>query len=129
MNKNILVLLGFAMIGWILCGATMGIGMSVTSIENALLIHAIAAPCFFIIVSLIYFSRFHYLSPIKTALVFLAFVIGMDFFVVALLINKSLDMFGSLLGTWIPFMLIFLSTWITGEFVNKSQRQVKRQDG
>lgn len=107
----------------------MGIGMAVTSIENALLIHAVAAPCFFFIVSLIYFSRFHYLSPIKTALAFLALVIGMDFFVVALLINKSLDMFGSLLGTWIPFILIFLSTWITGEFVNKSHRQNKRQDG
>jgi hypothetical protein len=41
-------------------------------------------------------------------------VIAADFFVVALLINRSLEMFASLLGTWIPFALIFTSTYVTG---------------
>jgi hypothetical protein len=40
-----------------------------------------------------------------TALVFVSFVIIIDFLVVALLINRSLEMFNSLLGTWIPFAL------------------------
>jgi hypothetical protein len=126
MNKNILILIGHAFAGWMLCAATMGIGMAITTIDNALLIHAIAAPCFFTGISLLYFSRFKFLSPIKTALVFLGFVIGMDFFVVALLINKSLDMFTSLLGTWIPFLLIFLSTWATGELVNTSRKRISQ---
>jgi hypothetical protein len=39
-----------------------------------------------------------------------------DFFVVALLVNKSLEMFASLLGTSIPLGLIFASTYITGFF-------------
>ena len=42
------------------------------------------------------------------------FVILADFFVVGLLINRSLEMFTSIVGTWLPFTLIFLSTWITG---------------
>lgn len=103
-----------AFVGWALCFATMGIGMATTSLENALVIHAIGAPIFFAIVSLIYFKRFNYTTPLQTAIIFVGFVITVDFFVVALLINKSLDMFASLLGTWIPFALIFTSTYLTG---------------
>jgi hypothetical protein len=43
----------------------------------------------------------------------------MDFFVVATLILRSFEMFTSLLGTWIPFTLIFTSTWLTGIFVRE----------
>jgi hypothetical protein len=41
----------------------------------------------------------------------------MDFFIVAMLINKSFEMFTSLLGTWIPFALIFISTYLTGNVI------------
>jgi hypothetical protein len=46
----------------------------------------------------------------------------LDFFVVALMVLHSLDMFASLLGTWIPFALIFISTWLTGLFTIRSFR-------
>jgi hypothetical protein len=36
-----------------------------------------------------------------------------------LLIENSFDMFKSPLGTWIPLMLIFLSTFITGLVMKK----------
>jgi len=58
-------------------------------------------------------------TPLQTAIVFITFVFGMDFFVVALLINRSLEMFTSLLGTWLPFVLIFTSTWLTGTLTKK----------
>jgi hypothetical protein len=48
--------------------------------------------------------------------VFLAFAILMDFFVIALLVQKSFAMFASVLGTWIPFALIFASTYVTGYY-------------
>jgi len=115
--KKIIIVLIHAFVGWMLCAATMGIGMSVTSLNNALMIHAIAAPIFFAGVSLVYFRKFNYTTPLQTALTFIAFVIGMDFFLVAILINRSFEMFTSLLGTWIPFALIFLSTYLTGLFV------------
>jgi hypothetical protein len=35
-------------------------------------------------------------------------------FVVALLIERSFKMFESIVGTWPPFLLIFISTWWTG---------------
>ena len=101
---------------WALCFATIGIGRSVSTLQNALIAHAIAAPLIAIGVSSVYFRRFAYTSPMQTALMFTAFIVLMDFFVVALGINHSLDMFASPLGTWIPFTSIFLAIWLTGLF-------------
>jgi hypothetical protein len=111
-----------AFVGWALCTATMVIGMATMSIENALIAHAIGAPIFFAAVSLIYFRRFNYTTPLQTALIFVGFVIVVDFFLVALVINRSMEMFASLLGTWIPFALIFTSTYLTGLVTAKSPR-------
>ena len=120
--KKIATLLVHAFIGWAFCAATMGIGMATTSLQNTLIIHAIGAPIFFMIVSLIYFKNFGYTSPLQTAIAFVGFVMAVDFFVVALLINRSLDMFASVLGTWLPFALIFTSTYLTGLYVVKTAR-------
>jgi hypothetical protein len=120
-TRKIIILLAHAFVGWALCFAAMGVGLAVTTLDRALTIHAVAAPIIFGIVALVYFTRFHYTSPVQTALVFVGFVISADFFIVALLINQSLEMFASLLGTWIPFALIFLSTVAVGWGVKKTQ--------
>ena len=112
--KKLVIILAHAFVGWVLCAATMGIGMAITAEQNALIIHAIGAPVFFAVVSLVYFKKFNYTTPLRTAIIFVSFVIAVDFLVVALLFLKSLKMFASLLGTWIPFALIFASTWMTG---------------
>lgn len=112
--KPVLITLVHALAGWALCGATMALGMASTSISRALVFHAIAAPVIFFIVSWVYFTRFRYWPPLQTAAIFVTFVIAMDFFVVALLIQKNFEMFRSFLGTWLPFLLIFLSSWLTG---------------
>ncbi len=117
--KKVGIILVHVFAGWALCAATMGIGMAVTSVENALIVHAIAAPIIFILISLIYFKKFNFTTPLQTALVFVAFIIAMDLFVVALLIQRSFIMFTSILGTWIPFALIFLSTYLTGLYMTK----------
>ena len=96
--------------------ATIGVGMAVTTVENAIITHAIFTTIIAVIVSLIYYSKFNYTTTLQTATVFVAFIIIVDFFVVALLMNKSLEMFMSPLGTWIPFMLIFVATYLTRIF-------------
>ena len=113
-----------AFLGWTLCAATMGIGLATMPLQHALIIHAIGAPIFFALVSLIYFKKFNYTTPLETALMFVGLVIALDFFVVALFINRSLEMFASLLGTWIPFALIFSSTYVTGVY---RERNLKRK--
>ena len=117
------IILAHAFVGWALCFATIGIGMAVTSQNNALIIHAIGAPIFFAIISFFYYLKFGYPRPIQTALIFIAFVMAMDFFLVGLVILRNLDMFTSLLGTWIPFTLIFLSTYLTGLIVTRKNER------
>ena len=118
--QKIIIVLVHAFIGWTLCAATMGIGMAITTLKNALIIHAIGAPIFFTTISLIYYQKFNYTTPLQTSMIFVGFVITVDFFVVALLINQSLEMFASLLGTWIPFVLIFALTYVTGLIVQRN---------
>jgi len=120
--KKLVIIFVHAFIGWVLCAATMGIGMATMTLESTLIVHAIGAPIFFAVVSLIFFRKFNYTTPLQTAMIFVGFVIAVDFLVVALLINRSLEMFVSLLGTWIPFGLIFASTYLTGVSVLKNAK-------
>jgi hypothetical protein len=120
--KEISIIGIHAFVGWMLCTATMAISMATTTIENALIIHAVGAPIFYTTISLFYFNKFNYTSPLRTALIFVGFVIVMDFFVVAMLVLGSFEMFFSLLGTWIPFTLIFLSTYLTGLYTLRNKK-------
>jgi len=114
-----LTVLAHALVVQALCWATMGIGRAVTSMETTLIIHLIGAPIFAFVVSAFYFKRFNYTTPLQTAAVFISVILFLDFFVVALMIEKSLEMFASPIGTWIPFTLIFVSTYLTGVYAGK----------
>jgi len=115
-TKQLIIPIFLGLIGWALCGAIMFIGMAATDIQTTLIVHAIGAPIIFMLITWFYYKRVNYTTPIQTALLFICVVIFMDFFLVALVINKSLDMFQSPIGTWIPFGLIFLATYLTGRF-------------
>lgn len=117
--RESLVILAHAFAGWALCFATIGIGFAVTTQQNALILHAIGAPIYFFAVSMIYFKWFAFTAPLETAVLFTGFVMVVDFSLVALVILRSLVMFTSPLGTWIPFALIFASTWLTGLMVTR----------
>ena len=111
------IILAHAFVAWAICGAIVGIGMAVTTEFNALVAHAVAAPLFFALTTLVYYRYFGFTSPLQTAVIFLAVVIFLDVTIVALLIEKSFAMFSSFLGTWLTFILIFGATWLTGLLV------------
>ena len=112
--KKVLVATAHGMTGWALCGAVMGVAMHVTTLHRALVFHAAAAPLIFAAISSFYFRLPSPLPPLHAAIVFLATVAALDFFVVALAIEHGFTMFASILGVWIPFLLIFVSSWLTG---------------
>jgi hypothetical protein len=114
-----IIILVHSLVLWALCGAVMFLGMELLSMKAALIIHFIAAPVISSLISLIYFKNFSYTTPLQTAIIFVSVVILMDFFVVALLIEKSFEMFASVIGTWGPFTLIFLAAYLTGIAVKK----------
>jgi len=113
-TKRISIILAHGLLIWILCGATIGIGRSIFTMQTTLIVHAIGAPVFAFLVSLLYFKKFRYTSPFQTAFSFLVFVMAMDAFLVAPVFEKSFAMFRSVLGAWIPFGLIFFATFFTG---------------
>ena len=116
-GSQIAVTIARALAGWALCGATLGIGLAATTLSRSLIIHAAAAPVIFGIVSFFYFRYFAYRTPLATALIFVGVVVAMDFFVAALLIQHNLAVVRSILGTWLPFALIFAATYATGRIV------------
>jgi hypothetical protein len=98
----------------------MGIGIAATGLHSALIIHAVAAPIIFTNISALYFARFGYTRPLTTAIAFVAIVLFLDATVVAMMLQRSFEMFTSFAGTWLPFALIFGSTYITGLLVRPS---------
>ena len=117
--KRYAVVFAFALLAQMLCWGIMIIGQMVTSLKNTLIAHAIGAPIIAIVVSSIYYKKFNYTTPLQTAIAFISVVIAMDFFIVALVIEKSFEMFASPIGTWIPISSIFLATYLTGLFATK----------
>ena len=115
----------FGLIGQMGCWGLMIGGQAITTLDNALIIHAVGAPFVFALVSFIYFKKLNHTTPLITAICFAAIVILMDFFIVALLINQSFDMFLSPIGTWIPFALIFASTYLTGSLLRSDLKGTK----
>jgi hypothetical protein len=113
------IILGHAFVGWAFCAAIMGVGLAITSVQTTLIAHAIGGPLGFAVISLFYFKKYNYATPLRTAIIFVGFVIFVDIFIVALAIEKSFQMFANLLGTWIPFALIFVATYLSGLYIRK----------
>ncbi len=61
---KIIIVLTHSLIVWALCGATIVIGRSVMSMELILIIHAVGAPIFAALVSLFYYRKYNYTTPL-----------------------------------------------------------------
>jgi len=112
------VILAHAVVGWAYCGAIIGVGRHFLSVQTTLVLHAIGAPIGFALISLFYYRRYAFTSPLQTAAAFLGVVVALDLFLVAPVFERSYAMFSSVLGTWIPFALIFAATFLTGRFIS-----------
>jgi len=117
-------LLAHGLVGWALCAAAMAALLSLVGLNWALALHAILAPAFFVSVARRYFRARGARDPLPTAVAWTAVVVLLDLVLVAGVIQRSLEMFTSVVGTWLPFGLIFLATWVTGEvmYVTAPQR-------
>jgi len=120
MLKKILILALFGLIGWGICGGIINVGRSLTTVETTLIIHAIAVPIVFGILSFFYHRFFHYTQPIQTGLIFMIMAMVLDAGIIAPFAEKSFVMFTSILGTWIPFALIFIATYLVGLLVDQA---------
>jgi len=105
-------LIGRALVSWVACGSTVAVGRQLVSMEATLLIHALVAPISFGLLTWHYFKWHPGSSPAVTSVTMLAVVAGFDALVVAPFLEHSCGMFGSLLGTWVPFVSIFVTSYV-----------------
>ncbi len=127
MLKKIIVIAIFALIGWGICGAMINIGRSTIGMDATLIVHAIAVPIVFGALSFLYHRYFHYTRPALTGLIFMLSAMLLDGGIIAPFAEKSFAMFASILGSWIPFGLIFLATYLVGRLtlqIMPAQRKV-----
>jgi menaquinone-dependent protoporphyrinogen oxidase len=115
---SLLRLAAHAVAGWAACGLLMAGLLEVGSLVLALWLHALLAPLIFVAVAWHYFRLPGAREARFTAIAFTAIVALLDLVVVAGLGLRSPAMFGSLGGTWVPLLLIFLATWATGEMAS-----------
>ncbi|MDP6805385.1 MAG: hypothetical protein QF902_08650 [Rhodospirillales bacterium] len=108
---DLLVLFLIALPPWAACGATMVIGMAKTTLNLTLALHAVVAVVGFGAASYLYFHwTASAVTPLQAATVLTAVVVILDVFVVAMLFQRSFEMFRSFAGTWLPFALIFAAS-------------------
>ena len=101
--------------------------MAVASVPTALVVHALGAPVIFAAVTAHLFLRHGQRPPPVVATFFTAFVVTLDALIVAWLIQESFEMFSSMLGTWIPFALIFASVFATASLLEGRLRARARR--
>jgi hypothetical protein len=110
-----------ALIGWAICGATIGIGRMFLTTPTTLTVHAIVAPLAFGALTWHYFEKHPQSSPVNVAVVFVTVVITLDALLIAPVFERSYAMFRTVLGTWTPFALILAATYAVGRVHSASR--------
>lgn len=109
----------FGVTGWAYCGAIIGIGRQLLPMNTVLWLHVIGAPLGFALLSYLYFRKFPFARPLKTAVAFTAIVAVLDIFIVAPVFERSFAMFESPLGTWLPLIGIFAASLLAGAIMTR----------
>lgn len=77
-GRQALVAVAHGVVGWAWCGALVGIGRQLFSMEATLILHAMAGPLGFALIASVYFRRFGYTTPLQTAAAILGVVVTLD---------------------------------------------------
>jgi menaquinone-dependent protoporphyrinogen oxidase len=113
--------------GWLLCAVVMWGLLQALNSTIALAVHAVAAPLIFAVVARHYFRQPGSWDALWTAAAFVAITVVLDLVVVAGAVQHSPAIFASVPGTWVPLLLIFVTTWMVGElrWIAAPTRQAK----
>lgn len=121
--KRTALLLGYALTGWAVCGATVAIGRRLMSMDATLLVHAVVAGLAFGLLAWHYVRRYPDAAALRVSVTMLSVVIGLDVLIVAPFLERSYAMFRSVLGTWVPFTLILTASYFAAHFARHALGQ------
>ncbi len=120
--RRTIILLAAAVAVWAYCGAIMGVGMAIMSVETTLIVHLIGAPIGAAIAAWQFQRLVGGIVPHVVAAVFVATALLLDLFLVSMVILKNYEMF-TMMGVWLPMTLIFPAAWLAGLAQSRSRRQ------
>lgn len=112
--RSVTRLLAHGLAGWALCALAMLTLLQGVSVATAVVLHAVAAPLIFAAIATHYFRPRGAREPLSVALSWAIIVAALDLVVIAGIVRHDFSMFQSVVGTWLPFLLILLVTWATG---------------
>jgi len=107
-------LTGLALVLWGACGGVIAVGRRLWSLDTALRVHLIAAPTIAFLVATAHKGLAPEFDPLLRAAAITVIVMLLDALVVAPLFEHSYAMFRSFIGTWLPFIAIFVACWAAG---------------
>ena len=116
--RSLVRVFSHGIVGWAACAALTAGLLATVSTTGVLWGHGIAAPLIFIVVSWHYFSSQGAREPGEVAVEFTAIVVFFDLVVVGGWIEGSNAIFRSIVGTWLPFVLIFAASYLTGFLIS-----------
>ena len=117
--RTLLVLFGLALAVWAFCGAIMGVGRAVTTLEITLAAHLVGAPLGAAVAAWAFYRLDGGVAPVTVAATFVGTALVLDAVLVAPVFEKSFEMFGSVIGLWLPLALIFLAAWAAGSWAER----------
>lgn len=100
--------------GWALSAGTMTVLALLLSPDAAVVLHAIAAPLFFLGIAVHYFGGRGARDALPTAILWTLMVLALDVLIVAWAVSGSFALLASVAGLWLPLALIFVVTAATG---------------
>ncbi len=112
--RNLALLIAFAVAVWAFCGAIMGIGRAVTSLEVTLVLHLIGAPIAGAVAAWVFQRFVGGYAPLTVAAAFVGTALLLDLGLVAPVFERSFAMFSSVIGVWAPLALMFVASWAAG---------------
>ncbi len=111
-------LLALALVLWGTCGAVIAIGRRLWPLDTVLRVHLIVAPVIAFLVSAAHRLLASDFDPVHRAAAITALVVILDAGVVAPLFERSYAMFRSFIGTWLPFVAIFVASLTAGVVIS-----------
>jgi hypothetical protein len=102
----------FAM--WTVSAALLIGSMIIMPTETAVTIRLVTAPLLALIIATSYFSKPGFARPLPAALTFAAAVAALDAIVLGVIVERSARLFLEPRATWLPYLLILVTTWSTG---------------
>jgi hypothetical protein len=110
-------LLLLALVLWAACGGVMTVGRRLWSLDTALRVHLVAAPAIAFLVAAAHATLAREFSPTLRAATITSVVVILDAAIVAPLFERSYAMLRSVIGTWLPSVLIFIASYAVGVLI------------